>query len=439
MKSLTLRFTLSFLLVSLIAIAFLGIQFINLARGEFSQFFLSSNQQGLLTSLESYYSQNGSWDGVLSSIQSSDFYSNYSEHIALFDQEGNFIFGDKEELEEGELSGQVPVMVNGQQVGTLLVEADDGLNFDALSPEGEFLSRLLTRTLIIIGGAIVFSLIVGSLIARSLSRPISELTQASQRIADGDFDQQVPVRSNDEIGRLAESFNLMSRFVADSTKQRRQMTADIAHELRTPLSVISGYAEGLNDGTLKANTENLDILSSEVILLNRLVEDLRLLSLSDADELNLELRPTELKSLLVQIISAHSKAAQEKNLELKLDIPAALPDLMLDAERMSQVFKNLIANAIRYSESGTILVSANLIGPTVEIAITDNGPGISAHDLEHIFDRFYRADQSRSRAPEGSSGLGLAIAKALVQAHGGQISAQSEPDQGSTFTVSLAS
>ena len=214
------------------------------------------------------------------------------------------------------------------------------------------------------------------------------------------------------------------------------MTADIAHDLRSPLSVISGYAEALSDGKLPGNLEIYDILHQETNHLSRLVEDLRLLSLADAGELHLLLQTISPQALLERTAARHAVAAQGHAIDLRVEVASNLPDVDVDVERMSQVLDNLILNAFRYTPAGgEVVLAGEMAEGQVRLQIRDNGSGIAPEDLPHIFDRFYRGDKARHDASE--SGLGLAIAKSIVEAHGGQIGVESQPGQGAVFTITL--
>jgi signal transduction histidine kinase len=286
-------------------------------------------------------------------------------------------------------------------------------------------------------GATAVSLIIGVVLARSLTKPLQEITQATQAVAQGNLAQQVPVRSDDELGRLATSFNQMSADLAKSRDLRRQMTADIAHDLRTPLSLILGHAEALSDGVLPPTPETFDVIHDEARRLNRLVEDLRLLSLAEAGELLLAVRPVPPRSLLERAVVVHSPTARQKQIELVLDTPPGLPEVVADPDRMAQVLDNLLANALRYTpQNGRIRLSAQQNHTAIHLKVQDSGPGMDAAELAHVFDRFYRGDKSRQRH-EGGSGLGLAIARSIVVAHNGRIWAENAPGQGATFIIEL--
>ena len=315
-------------------------------------------------------------------------------------------------------------------------------DFFTRPPPTSFIRRVNQALIIAAIAAIAISLLLGILLARTLIRPLRELTVATHAVAAGDLAQQVPVRSQDELGELAKSFNQMNATLAHSRDLRRQMTADIAHDLRTPLSIITGHAEGLSDGVLPADQETFDIILDEAQRLSRLVEDLRTLSLAEAGELPLHRTPTSPQLLLERTISSHTPQAQRKDITLMLEMPPILPDINADADRMAQVLGNLMTNALHYTPTqGQITLAATQQSGFIEITIQDSGPGIAPDELAHVFDRFYRGDKARQRhsngAKGGGSGLGLAIAKSIVEGHGGTIRAESEQKGGARFVVTL--
>jgi signal transduction histidine kinase len=240
----------------------------------------------------------------------------------------------------------------------------------------------------------------------------------------------VSVRSKDEIGRLAASFNKMSTDLARSTETRKQMTADIAHELRTPLSLIIGHAEAVHDGILPPTQENFEIIREESLRLDQLVDDLRTLSLADAGELSITRQEVSPQKLLDDLRTTYLHTASQKNVKIQLDVASNIPRLNIDPGRMTQVLTNILDNALKHTpEGGQVKLSAGQVGDNVELSIQDSGPGIEGEDSNHIFERFYRTDSARHR-DDGGSGLGLAIARSIVEMHQGQIRAESEPGQG---------
>ncbi|MBK5108223.1 MAG: HAMP domain-containing protein, partial [Anaerolineales bacterium] len=308
---------------------------------------------------------------------------------------------------------------------------------DPRVPLNAQIRRLYSSLVLASVGAVLVSILLGVLLARTLTRSLRELTTATQKVARGDLEQQVPVRSKDELGELAASFNQMSSDLAKSRDLRRQMTADIAHELRTPLTVVLGHTEALSEGQLPPDPETFEIIYDETKRLNRLVEDLRTLSLSDAGELHLNQQRISPKELLERAAAARKQEAIVNQVQLQIEAGESLLEIFVDADRMKQVLVNLLDNALRYTPTGgEIKLAARSAEAGVEIMVKDTGPGIPQEDLDHLFERFYRGDKSRQRE-EGGSGLGLAIAKSLVEVQGGQIRVESKPGEGAAFIISL--
>jgi signal transduction histidine kinase len=331
-------------------------------------------------------------------------------------------------LERGEA-----VEVNGQVVGTVLTTG----SAPAMSPrERIFLTRTRQALVYAALGATVIALFLGAFLARTLTRPLRELTAATRALARGQR-LPVPVRSQDELGQLAASFNLMSADLERANQARRQMTADIAHDLRTPLAVITGYVESLRDGVLSPSPERFDVMYNEAQHLQRLIQDLRTLSLADAGELTLNLQPTSPTEMLERAVAAHAHQAEQQGVHLQVRASDKLPPVDVDPERMAQVLGNLLSNALRYTpEGGRITLSAERRAKAVSLAVQDSGSGIAPEDLPRVFDRFYRGDASRQQE-KGESGLGLAIAKSIVELHGGRIGVESELGRGTKFTIVL--
>jgi signal transduction histidine kinase len=342
-----------------------------------------------------------------------------------------------ETLSPVDLESGIRITENGNVIGIFVPMRTP---YQGQPRELEFIERI--NTTLFYGALIgaVFALALGIFLSRTITRPIRELTQATHAVSEGDLTQQVTVRSNDELGELAKAFNKMSAELSRSVNARKQMTADIAHELRTPLSLILGHAEAVHDGVLPPTKENFEVIREEAVRLEHLVNDLRTLSLADAGELTINPQPIEPERLVHEVATLYQFETQKKNISLELDVASPLPAIEVDPGRMTQVLTNILDNALRHTpEGGKIILSAKEVEDHVELAIQDSGSGLPREDLERIFERFYRADSSRQRNGDltGGSGLGLAIAKSIVQAHGGQLSAENEAGNGLRVIITL--
>jgi len=455
-RSLVLKLTLAFLLVAVAAAGLVAL-FVRLSGAEqLNQLLVEQNRVELETALVDYYTANGHWQGVEDYLRSTGNLpplppppsSNNSqppqldrrEMFGLANRDGIVIlpllpqFPRETRVPQNVLIKGEPVEVDGKVVGTILSPPEP---VNLTTEELAYLERTNRALWLATGGAVLVALIVGVLLARSLTSPVRALTQAAQRVTAGDLEQQVKISSADEIGQLAQAFNQMSKQLAEKDYLRQQMTADIAHELRTPLTVIAGYAESMKEGVLSPTEERLSLIHNEIEHLQRLVEDLRMLSRVDAGELTLHKQSIDPGELLNQVAATYSHQVDKKNITLTVDIQPDLPHIHVDETRLIQVLGNLISNALRYtSEGGTISLSGQLADGQVVMRISDTGSGMPPEVLSHIFDRFYRADTSRTES-YGGSGLGLAIAKALVEAHGGRIEVSSRQGQGTVFSIWL--
>ena len=325
-------------------------------------------------------------------------------------------------------------LIASQPVGHVYVD----VNSELLSAESHgFLSMLLY--VIVIGGALTvgFAVLLAAWLSKRIAAPVTALTEATQAIAQGDT-AQLPVTSSDELGRMSAAFNRMTSALEMQRELRRRLINDVSHELNTPLTVIQLEARGLRDGLQTADGASAHIIQ-EVDRLRGLVTDLDWLAETDSSELRLALETSSVHELLRAEMDRWQPQAQARQVELSMGAPGDLPVMDFDRMRMSQALGNVVSNAINYTEAGgSVMLRAGLEGEELlVISVTDDGIGIGAADLPHVFDRFYRTEQSRSRGM-GGTGLGLAIARAIVDAHGGSISVASDgPRQGVTVTVRL--
>ena len=285
--------------------------------------------------------------------------------------------------------------------------------------------------------ALVIAGAAGFWTAGRTTRSLHHLQDATQRLDLHDLSLRVPVEGNDEVAALARAFNRMVDRLESEERARRHLLADVAHELRHPLALLQGRLELMLDAVVPVQPDALLPLEDGVIRLTRLVGDLHDLSLAEVGGLSLHLTPLDLVPILEDLRSNLQPVATARDITLEAEIPPALPAVAADPDRMRQVFTSLISNALQFTPpGGRVHVRAWPEGGGVLVSVADTGPGIAPEDLPHIFDRFYRADKSRSRAT-GGSGLGLAIVRSLVQLHLGKIAVDSHPGMGSRFTVSL--
>lgn len=262
--------------------------------------------------------------------------------------------------------------------------------------------------------------------------PFGNLLDAAGRISDGDYDARVPERGPNEVRGLARAFNRMAENLQANDRQRRALLADVSHELRTPITILQGNLEGMVDGIYPADPDHLKSLLEETQVLSRIIDDLRVLSLAESGALKLQLETGNIASIVEETVSAFQPQAQLSSIILRTTIQSELPEFEIDPTRIREVLFNLLNNALRYTPAGgSVHVRAVLEGEHISVSVEDNGPGIAAADLPHVFDRFFKSADSRG------SGLGLAIARSLVAAHGGEISAESKEGQGTTIRFSI--
>ena len=462
-RNLSWKLTLAFMAVAVTTAVLIAVSIRITSASRLSQLIVDQQINSLQTTLSNYYTtQNDTWTDVASSwsqLQLRTFPTSIPQNYQSNptgdrpsgspDQRNIFGLADAQgvvlvsadpgypvgsTLPSSVLKSGASVTVGGKQVGTILFPSQPpGFN----TQESQFLQRTTNALIFASLGAVLVAFLLGILLTRTLTNPLKALTQAAHRISQGKLEQEVKVRSNDEIGQLATAFNRMSQEVAHENQLRRQMTADIAHDLRTPLTVISGYIESMRDGVLKPTPQRLELIYSEIERLQDMVGDLRMLSLAEAGELSLNPQEIDVKAFLDRAASLFKHQAGLQDIAIEVRANNDLPPIRVDEARMLQVFGNLITNSLRYTPAGgKIMLTAQRVNGDVKIGVQDNGSGIDPEELPFIFDRFHRADKSRHNE-EGESGLGLAIVKALVELHGGTTSVESTPGQGTTIHLLL--
>lgn len=445
LRSLTLKLTAAFLVVGLLGALLVAVFVGQRTQRALEQFLNERAQPTLMADLAHYYRANGSWAGVEQVVKDAADGQNGvgagPPRPVLVAPDGRVIMGNPRHpagsrVVLDERTRAMPIIVDNTVVGWLLA-GFGGPRSGPGSPEADFRQRVARAITYSALGATAAALLLGFVLAQTLTRPLRELTAATQVVAKGALGQQVAVRSRDELGVLATSFNQMSTDLAQASTLRRQMTADIAHDLRTPLSVILGYTEALREGKLPPEQDIFDTLHTEAQHLRHLIDDLRTLSLADAGELTLARQPVAPQALIERAAAAYKAQARERGINLVVAGGANLPEVEVDPERMAQVLGNLLSNALRYTPvGGTITVTADALDRSVHLWVQDTGTGIAPDALPHVFERFYRGDASRQQG-NGSSGLGLAIAKGIVAAHGGTITVNSALGRGTTFTITV--
>jgi len=388
--------------------------------------------------LSRYYYQQRSWEGIQPFVE--QWGNLYGRRIILTDSQGMVVADSQGDLLGKPYDPDSP----GRLVSPPWEESAIGtLHISRGSPEVDIASLYILYYAIgrffLWGGlvAVAIAVAITFFLSRRILAPVKALTLASKQLGGGDFSQRVQIKDKSELGELARTFNSMAGDLERAERLRQNMVADVAHELRTPLSNIRGYLEALRDGMIKPDKKTIRSLYEEASLLSRLVDDLQELSLAEAGELKLVCQAEDIGELIRQTVAAVEAQERVKGISLSVELPDKLPPMNIDSRRISEVLRNLLENAVAHTaKEGSITVAAQQRDNWVEVSVTDTGEGIPAEDLPNIFERFYRVDKSRARAT-GGSGLGLTIAKRLVEAHGGQIEVQSEPGKGSRFAFTV--
>ena len=450
----------AFLLLIVVSALIITISTMVTTRSAFDQYSNANRKNWssrLADTLIDYYETNGSWDGIdslmastLTTGQSSEpgmfgkgkdgmrhsmsmgMMGDDEQHVLLADKNAVILFDSSGEHTGKQMSGNdrqkgITLLSGSTAIGTLVVSKEA---IGSGTPAAAFLTSVNRSIVASVVVSLLIAIILGAVLFNQVTSPLRQLKKAADAVGVGNFKERVSIHSRDEFADVGRSFNQMAESLEKAEENRLHYMADIAHELRTPLTAIQGTIEAMQDKILPLDEEQLDNLHSQTDLLNRLVNDLRLLSLAETGHLKLDLKRINPGELTRQTIESMRPLAGQRSINIQLDIQENIPECQLDTDRYAQIINNLFSNALRYTpEGGTITAKLALMANTLELSITDTGSGITAEDLPHVFDRFYRADKSRSRA-SGGAGLGLAIVKHLVEAHGGRITVKSPVDSG---------
>ena len=460
-RSLSKKLIFSYLTVALVTVLVVS-ALIRLTSGQSLMNLVMEQQTAMLTeSMQTYYINHGNLDqffenylsaaplqfppefpqGPINRSVESDNFPNRVEFrgvIGFVDAQDNALIPFREfqvdDIVSSEtLKDSIPVKVDGNVIAYII--PDTSLQFKLSAEEILFLRRTTFAIGLAALAGILVSVVFGIIFSHSLLKPIKRLTEASKGLAKGELNQQVPVTSEDELGLLTTTFNQMSTDLALADEERKRMTADITHDLSTPLQIISGYIEMLEGGEVTLNPERIEILKTEIGHLRRLVGDMTTLTQIESGGFEINPQPVLPGLLMEETYAIYHPIAAKQGVEIQLDIAENSPQILVDEGRILQVLKNLMENALRYTPEGGKILLKVLVSDQVELHVADNGTGIEPDDLPYVFDRFYRADKARS-TNVGKMGLGLAICKALVTAHGGEISVESAgKGQGTTMII----
>ncbi len=391
-------------------------------------------QLSIIPRLESYYFGRGSWEGVTVVFANSmDIEASQWQSSILLDGQGHVIVSQgmpvpppmQQMYQPTGNETIIPITDNGVVVGEYVLVGNAPL------PERRFTFRFLQPVILVSLILAIFGALIGMLLTRRVVTPLAEVIVAAEEIAGGNLKTRVKKTPGpDDLRDLSDSFNKMADALERNDRERRDMLADIAHELRTPLTVMRGRLEGIMDGVYPADEEHVGPALEETYLLERLVDDLRLLTLAESGQLTFEKQSVDLTELARRVIGVFQPQADENQIQLSMQGDGQDVTVQLDPVRTEQVVSNLVGNALRYIPSGgRIMIETCREHDRASITVSDNGPGIPEEDLPFVFNRFWRGERSRSRA-SGGIGLGLAIARQLVEAQGGSIAARNSPDGG---------
>lgn len=459
LDTLWLRLTIAFTLVILASVSIIAILSSQQTEESFRQYIVHSEvllSSGTISTLQDYYRQNGTWEGVGSILEggvlpnrqvprspaTEPFDRRGKLDVIVADAKGKITYDSTgreqgRKLDDRDLAKAIQIVnqESSQVEGYLLIALPAP---DSLGPlEVAFLARLRRLVTLGLGTGLALGLIASVLISLGLTAPLRRLAGAARAVASGDLSQRVPEQGTLEVRQVARDFNEMTSSLQQAEQLRQNLMADVAHELRTPLSVLQGNLRAILDDVYPLDKQEVALLFDETRILGRLVEDLHELALAEAGQLQLHWREANVGALIAAALARFQPAAESREVTLGSQVADNLPTIQADPDRLAQILNNLLTNALRHSlTGGQVTILAEAKPDHLEIAVQDTGEGITPEDLEHVFDRFWRADRSRSR-DSGGSGLGLAITRGLVEAHGGRIWAESAVGEGARFTFLL--
>ena len=425
------------LLRAFVIVLFLSFLLFILAAGFFITASPNAFHAQIANSLEGYYLGHGNWDGVDAVFESSRPLSSLNtilldkEQRVILDHRPDSVSAAGSRYEFGDRDVVIVLKVNHVTVGYLVVAAF------SLATRFGFIRAILFPVGLIALVLAMFLGIVSILLTRRVVSPLADVIYAARQVANGDLKTRIPTNGPQDLRSLSNSFNEMAASLERNDRERRDMLADIAHELRTPISVIRGRLEGIVDGIYPENGSQVSMALEQTYLLQRLVDDLRLLTLAETRQLLFDKQKVDTGGVLERVLEIFSAEAREKNISLSFLEKNGDLSAFVDPQRLEQVLSNLVGNSLRYvPEGGRVWVTANEVPAGVQITVNDNGAGIPAEDLPFIFDRFWRKEKSRARV-SGGTGLGLAIAKQLIEAQEGTIEAKGLPEGGLQIIVCL--
>lgn len=449
--SLRIKMILAFSVVAIVAV--LGIVvFANFESERQVRSYMSrGGQYGLTTlveNLEVYYEDRGSWDGVESVISSSNFRGGKNNPrgdnsgLQLLDDRRTIVWTTNGSmigtvLEKEALSDAIELLNSRNKIiGYLIVGAGSQAQVDEISP---FVTRL--KSVVLYSGivAAILAIVIAILLSNYLLKPVKDLTRASAELSSGDLSTRVTAKGNDELAELANTFNHMAASLETAEERKKALTADVAHELRTPIAVQKAQLEGMLDGVIPVTNDNLSIALQQTDFLSRMVDDLRLLAMADAGEVKFEYREIDLQEFIIQIAGQFTGQLQIEGTKIVTEFHGFSENELITTEpdRLSQIIHNLLSNAQRYGKKGGLVtVSCERNQSNFVISVKDDGPGLPVSALPHLFERFYRHEKARSRET-GGTGLGLAISRKLAVLMGGDLTAGNHPAGGAVFTLTL--